>query len=257
MSNSQSGLLVINADDWGADRCTTGRIADCAIRRRISTVSAMVFMEDSERAAELSQELEITTGLHLNFTTAYSAANCPSPLAEKQRELKAWLRRYRLSRALFHPGLRSSFEYVVKAQLEEFQRLYGALPARLDGHHHMHLCPNVLLGGLLPPGAAVRRNFSFQPGEKGAFNRLYRSIADRILARRHLVTDFFFSIAPLEPLDRLRKIFSLARTFTVEVETHPALPEEHTFLTGDMMSSLIEGIRMEQPKAAKTSRSMP
>lgn len=253
-SGSESGLLVINADDWGSDRYTTDRIADCAIQRRISTVSAMVFMKDSERAAELSQSLGVTTGLHLNFTTSYSAENCSAALAEKQGELRAWLRRYKFSRALFHPGLRRSFDYVVKAQLEEFRRLYSALPTRLDGHHHMHLCPNVLLGGLLPPDIAVRRNFSFQPGEKGAFNRRYRAIVDRMLARRHVLTDFFFSITPLEPIDRLRKIFSLARTFTVEVETHPALAAEYHFLMGDQLPRLTENIRMSIPgKTLKNS----
>jgi chitin disaccharide deacetylase len=250
MTGSGPGLLVLNADDWGLDRYTTDRIADCATLHRISTVSAMVFMEDSQRAAELSRELGITAGLHLNFTAPYSAGNCSPALVKRQGELAAYLRRYRFSRALFHPGLRRSFEYVVKSQLEEFERLYGASPTRLDGHHHMHLCPNVLLDGLLPAGTTVRRNFSFQPSEKGAFNRLYRSIVDRFLARRHMLTDFFFSISPLEPRDRVRKIFSLARTFTVEVETHPALVSEYGFLMSDEMPRLTENILMTVPGQA-------
>ena len=52
--------------------------------------------------------------------------------------------------------------YVVKAQLEEFERLYGRAPNRIDGHHHAHLCANVVLAGLLPAGTIVRRNFSFR-----------------------------------------------------------------------------------------------
>jgi hypothetical protein len=220
----------VNADDWGRDRDNTDRILECFLRGAISSVSAMVFMEDSERAAAMAQGQEIDAGLHLNFTTPLSAPNCPARLVQRQLELAAYLRRHRFAMAVFHPGLTHSFEYVMAAQLEEFSRLYGASPGRLDGHHHMHLCANVLLGRLLPPGTIVRRNFSFLPGEKSFGNRLYRKAVDRLLARRHHLADFFFSLPPLEPPGRLRRIFSLARDFVVEVETHPLKPEEYRFL---------------------------
>ncbi len=253
MSGTDKGFLVINADDWGADRQTTDRIWDCAIKRRISSVSAMVFMDDSERAAELSRDAGITSGLHLNFTTPFSARRCPPVLLEEQRKITVWLRRTRFARALYHPGLHRSFEYVVAAQLEEYCRLYGAAPERLDGHHHMHLCPNVLFARLLPAGTTVRRNFTFEAGEKNILNRLYRSISDRMLARRHRVTDFFYSLAPIVPLARVQKILALARAFKVEVETHPAVPEEYQFLTGEEMQRLIQDVRMELPQQSGKS----
>jgi hypothetical protein len=227
---SHTGLLIVNADDWGRDHDTTDRTLECFLRGTISSVSAMVFMEDSERAAAMALGRGIDTGLHLNFTTPFSAPNCPARLVQRQRELAAYLRRHRFAMVVFHPGLIRSFEYVMAAQLEEFARLYGAAPGRLDGHHHMHLCANVLLGRLLPPGTIVRRNFSFQPGEKSFGNRLYRKVVDSLLGRRHHLADFFFSLPPLEPPDRLQKIFSLARKFVVEVETHPLKPEEYRFL---------------------------
>ncbi|MBZ5634702.1 MAG: ChbG/HpnK family deacetylase [Acidobacteriia bacterium] len=250
---SGAGRLILNADDWGLDRQTTDRIWECAIQRRISSVSAMVFMEDSERAATLGQEAGIDAGLHLNLTTPFSAKNCSARLIEQHRQIVAGIRRYRFSRALFHPGLRRQFEYVVAAQLEEFQRLYGAPAARVDGHHHIHLCPNVVLMGLLPAGIIVRRNFSFRRGEKSAINRLYRSAVDRVLARRHVLADYFFSLAPLEPLTRLQEIISVANRFSVEVETHPAILEEYNFLTGDSMPDLIKGVRMALPAPAGSS----
>jgi hypothetical protein len=228
----QSGLLIINADDWGRDRETTDRTLECILRGAVSSVSAMVFMEDSERAAAMARERGIDAGLHLNFTTRFSAARCPARLLECQERVAAYLRGSRFNQVLFHPGLVRSFGYVVSAQYEEFRRLYGAPPERLDGHHHMHLSANVLLAGLLPLGTIVRRNFSFEPGEKSWGNRFYRKVVDRLLARRHRLTDFFFSLPPLEPADRLRRIFSLARQFVVEVETHPVKPEEYRFLTG-------------------------
>jgi hypothetical protein len=149
---------------------------------------------------------------------------------ERQRRIAAYLRRHRLAQLVFNPALVKSFEYVVAAQIDEFHRLYGADPTRLDGHHHMHLCANVLLQGLLPPGALVRRNFSFQPGEKGIVNRSYRRFVDGWLIRRHRLADYFFSLAPLEPPGRLQRIFSLARQHVIELETHPIQPDEYQFL---------------------------
>jgi hypothetical protein len=192
----------------------------------------MVFMQDSERAAAMARDSGVDAGLHLNFTTPFSTPNCPRKLVERQRELATCLRRRPLARVVFHVSLARSFEYVVAAQLDEFCRIYGAAPTRLDGHHHMHLCANVLLGGLLPAGTIVRRNFSFQPGEKSLCNRLYRKAVDRMLARRHGLVDFFFCLPPVNPPGRIQKIISLARQSVIEVETHPVNPEEYQFLTG-------------------------
>ncbi len=245
----EAGLLIVNADDWGRDPRTTGKILDCALRGAVSSVSAMVFMEDSERAATLARERGIDAGLHLNFTTSFSASGCPAGLVERQQELHRYLRRRRLAQVVFHPGLIRSFEYVVAAQLDEFRRLYGVDPDRLDGHHHMHLCTNVLLGGLLPPGTLVRRNFSFQPCEKSLWNRLYRRLIDGMLARRHRMVDFFFSLAPLEPPGRLQRIFSLAHQFVVEVETHPVNPEEYRFLVAGEIFRQIGDVRIAPSSA--------
>jgi hypothetical protein len=227
-----TGCLILNADDWGRNHLTTDRILECAARGGVSSVSAMVFMEDSERAANLARERGIEAGLHLNFTTPFSASGCAAGLLKRQQELSRYLLRHRFAQVLFHPGLVDSFEHVVAAQLDEFRRIYGVVPERLDGHHHMHLCANVLFSRLLPPGTIVRRNFSFERREKSLWNRLYRRVVDRKLARRHRLVDFFFSLPPLELPGRLQRIFSLARQFAVEVETHPIEPEEYRFLAG-------------------------
>jgi hypothetical protein len=235
---SRTGRLIVNADDWGRDRNTTDRIKDCCLGGSVSAVSAMVFMEDSERAAEQALEHGIDAGLHLNFTTRFSAPACPGPLLEHQQRVAGYLLRRRINQVVFHPGLARSFAYVAAAQREEFCRLYGAAPNRVDGHHHMHLSANVLVQGLLPRGIVVRRNFSFQPGEKSFVNRSYRKAVDFWLGRRHRLTDFLFSVQPLEDQVRLRRILGLAQTSVVELETHPVNPEEYRFLTG---SSVIGG----------------
>lgn len=222
--------LIVNADDWGRDLDNTNRSLDCAVARALSSVSAMVFMEDSERAAEVARQHGIDCGLHLNLTTPFSAPQTPSRLQEHQRKLMGFLRSHRVAPALYHPFLASSFDYVVRAQREEFERLYQAPPARIDGHHHMHLCANVVRQQLLPAGTTVRRNFSFASGEKGAFNRWYRARQDKALARRHRMTDYFFSLPPLEPRSRIERMIELATGANVELETHPVKLEEYRFL---------------------------
>jgi hypothetical protein len=250
-----SGLLIVNADDWGRDRSTTDRTLDCVQAGAVSSVSAMVFMEDSERAAAIALEQGIEAGLHLNLTMAFSASTAPARLLQHQHELAGHLERHRLSQVVFHPGLARACEYVVAAQLDEFRRRYGVAPDRIDGHHHMHLCANVLLARLLPSGTLVRRSFSFQPGEKSAANILYRRLVDHLLARRHRLVDFFFSLAPLEPRDRLPRIFSLARHHVVEVEAHPINPAEHRFLTTAGLHSHTTDIRIALPfRSASTPR---
>lgn len=225
-----SGQLIINADDWGRDSPTTDRTLECIIHRTVSSVSAMVFMEDSERAAAIARNRDIDAGLHLNLTTPFTGSYLPQELAWHQEKVSRYLKRHRYAQAVFHSRLANSFSFSVTAQLAEFERLYGEEPHRIDGHHHMHLCANVVMGRLLPSGTVVRRNFSFEPGEKAFVNRLYRRTQDWMLARRHHMVDLFFSLPPLQPPDRLRKIFSLANELVVEVETHPVNPDEYRFL---------------------------
>ena len=225
-----AGLLVVNGDDWGRDSLTTNRVLECSVRGAVSSVSAMVFMDDSERAAALAREHGIEAGLHLNFVTPFSATGCRSALLERQGQLARYLLRSRFAQIVFNPGLMRSFEHVVAAQLDEFHRLYGAEPSRFDGHHHMHLCANVLCQRLLPLGAMVRRSPSFQQHEKSLWNRLYRNALDRRLARRHQLVDYFFSLAPLEPPSRLQRIYSLARQFIVELVVHPINRDEYQYL---------------------------
>jgi len=225
------GRLIMNADDWGRDSNTTDLTLDCVLRGGVTSVSAMVFMEDSERAAVMSREQAIDVGLHLNLTTPFSAGNCPSRLKEYQEAIARYLLRHRLAQVMFHPGLTSAFRYVATAQFDEFTRLYGRPPFRLDGHHHMHLCANILFQKLLPAKTMVRRNFSFESGEKSLWNRLYRRLVDRMLARRHRITDYFFSLAPLQPETRLHRMCTLSRDYVVEVETHPVSRNEYRFLT--------------------------
>ena len=203
--------VILNADDWGIRVAATDRILDCLLRRSISSSSAMVFMADSERAADLARQHNIDAGLHLNLTAPFTAARVPKALTVHQECIARFLRKGRFAPLVFHPLLASSFEYSVRAQMGEFARLYGVQPNRVDGHHHAHLCANVQWQKLIPADIMVRRNFTFRPVEKSALNRFYRGAQDKNLARRYRIADYFFNLAPLEE-ERLRGFSSWRAT---------------------------------------------
>jgi predicted glycoside hydrolase/deacetylase ChbG (UPF0249 family)/glycosyltransferase involved in cell wall biosynthesis len=228
--------VILNADDWGMRASATDRILDCVMGRFISSTSAMVFMADSERAADLARRHNLDVGLHLNLTAPFTAARVPTALTVHQSRVARFLRKGRLL-PFFHPLLTSSFAYSVRAQLDEFTRLYGAQPNRVDGHHHAHLCANVRWQKLIPGGIMVRRNFTFRPGEKGALNRFYRSMQDKRLARRYRIADYFFNFAPLDE-ERLREILKLARHGDMEIECHPERDAEYEFLMQGRLAEL-------------------
>ena len=239
----QDAVVIMNADDWGWTLEATNRIFDCIQRNAVSSVSAMVYMGDSVHASTIAREHGVDAGLHLNFTTPFTNSETPSRLVEHQQRITRFLRSHRFAPIMFNPLLATSFDYVVKCQLEEFERIYGVAPHRIDGHHHMHLCSNVLLQRLLPEGTVVRRNLSFAPGEKRRLNRWFRSAVDRLLSMRHRTTDYFFDLLPID-LARMSGICNLARRHNVEVESHPARIGEHRFLTAGGLTQLMPELKV-------------
>lgn len=225
-------MLFVNADDWGRDKGTTDKILACCRNGNVNGVSAMTFMKDAERAAELARENALDTGLHLNLTLEFDGGIVNTALREHHRRVTTYLGTRKANQVLFNSALKRSFDHVFRAQWDEFCRLYGRQPDRLDGHHHMHLCMNMLLPNRYPKGLRVRRNFSFRAGEKGFANRFYRRLVDSWLTSRFRCTDFFFSLSPIEP-ERIRRILSLSKSASVELMVHPAMDDEFHFLSGD------------------------
>lgn len=225
-------MLIINADDFGRSRLATDRILSCYKQGRVTSTSAMVFMEDSQRAAYLAREHNIDVGLHLNFTQELTQLIHSSLLCDYHDHIVGFLTRNKYNFLIYNLALRNQFEYVFQVQLEEFKRLYGMSPSHIDGHHHMHLCTNMLIGGIIPAGQKIRRNFSYSRGEKSLLNSMYRSIINVWLSRRYLTTDFLFSLSECIKFGRLERAFELAKTSNVELETHPELTEEFECLMG-------------------------
>lgn len=237
-------MLIINADDWGRDDKATDTSLACHRLQRITSVSGMVFMKDSARAASIADAEGVDVGLHINFTEAFTASNCPPGLAADQERIRRFLKRNKYALLLYHPLLTTAFRNVFDAQLEEFQRIYRGQPTHFDGHQHMHLATNMLLQRLIPEGAKVRRSFSFRSGEKSFLNRAYRQIVDRHLARHYQMTGYFFGLETALAAGNPQDIFDLARTADVELMTHAWNQAEYDWLMGDAFLRCSGGVTL-------------
>jgi predicted glycoside hydrolase/deacetylase ChbG (UPF0249 family) len=249
-------VLTINTDDWGRSVAETDAALRCYQKGRITSVSAMVFMVDSERAAELTKETQLDIGLHLNFSEQFTDKRCPTRLKEHQRRLIRFLTQNKFAQLVYNPFLRKAFADSYHAQAEEFMRLFGSAPSRIDGHHHMHLCANILLSNMIPAGMRMRRNFSFWPGEKNLLNRTYRALVDRWLARRYRLADYFFDLTQCIQEEKLDRLVALAKSSNVELMTHPVVQTEAEYLMSDESSRLLQCLEIEdhEPCDVRTLR---
>ena len=234
-------MLIINADDWGRTVAETDAALACQRLGRVTSVSAMVFMDDSVRAAELAREHGVDVGLHLNLSQRYTHPTVSS-VAEAQDKVVRFMTKSKYALLLYQPTLRRHFREVYRAQVEEFTHLYGKPPSHVDGHQHRHLCANMLIDPIIPRGEKVRRNFSFWPGEKSSLNRVYRGLVDKWLARSYRLTDFFFSLSQCLKANRLTRVAELAKLANVELMTHPIHAEEYDYLVSVKYSELLAGL---------------
>lgn len=190
----------------------------------------MVFMEDSERAAQLAREGNIEVGLHLNFTEKLHRKSGYALLEIYHEEIRKYINRNNFNWVIYNPLLHRQFDYVFKAQRDEFMRLYGVSPTHYDGHHHMHLSANVLVGNYVPAGARLRRSFSYNRVETPRCKWLTRTMIDAWISRRYIVTDYFYSLAERIDKNMVMEVRDLAKSASIELEVHPERKEEYGWL---------------------------
>lgn len=235
-------MVVINADDWGSETTITNRILDCVECKKVDSVSAMVFMKDSRRAAELAIEKGIDTGLHLNFTLSFTA-EVPGRLLKFQSSIISFLKKHKLAQVLYNPFIKNEFAYVYQKQVEEYSRLYKKEPSRIDGHNHMHLCANVIWGQLIPQNTFVRRNYSFLKNEKNFWNKKYRAVIDSIIRKRYHCTDYFFHIQQFVKSSLIKeKIKNLLKNSISEVLVHPNQEIDYNILNSTNFQKILSGV---------------
>jgi chitin disaccharide deacetylase len=239
------GLLIVNADDWGANAATSNAIYECWAAGAVTSISGMVFMADSERAAQLAIERGLPVGLHINLTESFTASAVPPSVTDRQARLVRYFEGPKWHRWGFSARLFTEIERSVGDQLREFRRIYGREPSHFDGHEHIHQSLSVLGARTLPSGSKMRPTFTFGAGEKSPVNRWLRALLQRAMMLRFVTPSYFFSIRDLHPAFGgvgLEEKLALANGSSVEIMTHPGLDEERPVLLSDSWRELI-GLR--------------
>jgi predicted glycoside hydrolase/deacetylase ChbG (UPF0249 family) len=248
--------LMINADDWGASAATTDAIARCFDAGALTAASAMVHMADSARAASLARQRGLPVGLHLNLSQPFDGADVPEDVRLRQARVARRFAHMRLRRWLYDPSSREVVSRAIADQLGEFERLYGERPRRLDGHLHVHLCPDVLLSRALPHTVWLRPARTSAARRTASALGALQNARGRWLRSRFPMSDYFFSIEDIHPElggSGLGAALDLAATGNVEVMTHPPRPREsELLLSPDWRRAL-----MDRPLAAFPSGGPP
>jgi chitin disaccharide deacetylase len=137
---STSTVLLV-ADDYALTPCISDSILMLAEAGRLSGTSAMVtgphWPGYAPRLAKLSDRID--AGLHVNLTTG-------RPLTEMPIVVPAGLFPSMLTMSLksfLFSSARCEVQAEIVRQIECFRDHYGALPAYLDGHRHIHVLPGI------------------------------------------------------------------------------------------------------------------
>lgn len=131
--------VILCADDFGlADGVSRG-IVELAGLGRLSATGAMTNMPGWRRAAADLKPLgsKIAVGLHLNLTTGAPLGEMPG-LARSGRlpSLKELM-----AKALKRQLPAAEIAEEIGRQIEAFEKVFGAVPAFVDGHQHVHVLP--------------------------------------------------------------------------------------------------------------------
>ncbi len=172
------------ADDYGISPAVDGAIRELILRRRINATSVMVasphFSADEARALALlnTGEKRAAVGLHVTLTAPFR------PLSEGFEPLRdgCFLPKREMMRLAILRRLRfEPLAIEVATQLRAFLTAFGCLPDFIDGHHHIHLFPQVRDAVLTVVAEAAPRAWVRQCGRARAWRRLHD--------RRQLVLD--------------------------------------------------------------------
>jgi hypothetical protein len=239
-------LLIVNADDWGRDAATTDAVAECFAAGRVTSATAMVFMADSLRAAQLARAVGLPVGLHLNLSEGFTATDVPEGVRRAQSSLLPRFseRGRRWRRWIPDPRIDRAVERCVADQLTCFQALYGGPPTHVDGHHHVQVSPTVARTPALA-ALPLRRALSHPRGSPPV--ALARYARHRLVLARAAGTDSFLSIASIADdllAGRAPALLADARDEVVEVMAHPGLERDRELLLSEAWARVLAGNRL-------------
>ena len=173
------------ADDFGISPAVNAAIRDLVVRRRLNATSALVVAPSFQRSEAAALNVlnsiapRVAIGLHLTLTGPFRPLSKGfKPLSEGAfLPLTAVARR-----AIMHQLEPDALAAEIACQLDSFVASFGRAPDFVDGHHHVHVFPQIsdALFAVVPkaaPNAWLR-----QCGRVGPF-------AQRLADHKGLVLD--------------------------------------------------------------------
>ena len=164
--------VIICADDYGISPAVSAAIRDLVARRRINATSAMVTSPhfSHAEAAKLREAAgtHAAIGLHVTLTGPFKPLSEGfAPLHQGAFvSLAATLRRAHLR--TLRPDLLTA---EISRQFEAFAAAFGRPPDFVDGHHHVHLFPQIRDAVLRVTKAAAPHAWVRQCGQRSARKR--------------------------------------------------------------------------------------
>jgi len=134
------------ADDYGISNAVSTAIRDLVVRRRLNATSALVAAPSFHRGEAIALDVlnstapRVAIGLHVALTAPFRplskgfepvSGGAFAPLATTAR------------RAILRQFDRAALRAEVAGQMERFLETFGRAPDFVDGHHHIHLFPQV------------------------------------------------------------------------------------------------------------------
>ena len=123
--------ICICADDFGLESGIDLGIADLAEQGRLTAISCLSSGPTFANHASMIRELDVDTGLHLNFTESLGQPGIFLPIGKLI--LSAYLRRL--------PFTQVSEQ--INRQLDAFESVMQRAPHFVDGHLHIHQLPQI------------------------------------------------------------------------------------------------------------------
>ena len=142
----QRRRIWLCADDFGISPAVNTAIRDLVVRRRLNATSAMVVAPSFQRAEASALDAlnaaapRVAIGLHLTLTAPFRPLSKSfQPLREGAFPPLAAM----AGRALMHQLEPDALAAEITRQLESFIDSFGRAPDFVDGHHHIHLFPQI------------------------------------------------------------------------------------------------------------------
>lgn len=131
-------VLIVNADDFGLSKGQNYGIIDACKNGLVTSTTALVNGAAIDHAAHLSRCLpELAVGMHFVLTLGMPLS--PMPGLTREGKFGKWI--WQMAEEDTLPLEEITRE--LDCQYHRFVDLFGCEPTHIDGHHHVHMIPQI------------------------------------------------------------------------------------------------------------------